>query len=424
MKKNLRNLLVIALVICSLLSLSSCYLSDLGIELPSHSEEGETDGGKGGDTYIRVDGGDNYDITITPQTGNDILAASKALLSSVSVFCTFEAEKTYFGKPTGQTTTYTSAGSGVIYKLDKNKGCAYIITNYHVVYDADCNSENHISRDIDVYLYGQQLASYAIKATYIGGSMEYDLAVLRVEGSLVLMESNAMPVDIADSSEVSVLETAIAVGNPEGSGISATVGHVNVESEYINMLGADEATPVEIRVIRVDTAVNSGNSGGGLFNAKGEMIGIVNAKMADSEVDNIGYAIPSNVVRAIADNVIYYCDGTEKESVYRCLMGITVTASKSTTSYDTETGKIHIIEEVMISEMTSTAGANGYLAVNDIINSITVDGRKHEVTRIYNVVDAMLDARVGSTVVVNVTRGTETLDVTIPITESMLKQCK
>ena len=424
MKKNLRNLLVIALVICSLLSLSSCYLSDLGIELPSHSEEGESDGGKGGDTYIRVDGGDNYDITITPQTGNDILAASKALLSSVSIFCTFEAEKTYFGKPTGQTTTYTSAGSGVIYKLDKNKGCAYIITNYHVVYDADCNSENHISRDIDVYLYGQQLASYAIKATYIGGSMEYDLAVLCVEGSLVLMESNAMPVDIADSSEVSVLETAIAVGNPEGSGISATVGHVNVESEYINMLGADEATPVEIRVIRVDTAVNSGNSGGGLFNAKGEMIGIVNAKMADSEVDNIGYAIPSNVVRAIADNVIYYCDGTEKESVYRCLMGITVTASKSTTSYDTETGKIHIIEEVMISEMTSTAGANGYLAVNDIINSITIDGRKHEVTRIYNVVDAMLDARVGSTVVVNVTRGTETLDVTIPITESMLKQCK
>ena len=226
MKKNLRNLLVIALVICSLLSLSSCYLSDLGIELPSHSEEGETDGGKGGDTYIRVDGGDNYDITITPQTGNDILAASKALLSSVSVFCTFEAEKTYFGKPTGQTTTYTSAGSGVIYKLDKNKGCAYIITNYHVLYNAEFDM---ISNHTYLYLYGarnhfslldskekrviengvlyetsdgylddgyteDQIGDQdgdGIKATYVGGAMDYDIAILKVEGSEYLRNSAA-----------------------------------------------------------------------------------------------------------------------------------------------------------------------------------------------------------------------------------------
>ena len=60
----------------------------------------------------------------------------------------------------------------------------------------------------------------------------------------------------------------------------------------------------EMRVIRVDTAVNPGNSGGGLFNSKGELIGIVNAKIISSDVENIGYAIPSSVAINVADNII------------------------------------------------------------------------------------------------------------------------
>ena len=416
MKSKLKIFISLMLVF-STLSLSSCYITDLGLGVDGSS-------GAGGDTYINVDGGDNLDITINSSSSVEIMAAAKSLLSSVSVVATFEANVLSFGRPTGQTKEYRSAGSGVIYKLDKNAGDAYIITNYHVVYDADSNTSNKISRDIQIFLYGQQHDRYKIPAEYVGGSMNYDIAVLKVDASTVLMASEAMAVTVANSDYVSVLETAIAIGNPEGNGISATVGHVNVESEYIQMLGVDNATAVEYRVMRIDTAVNSGNSGGGLFNAKGELIGIVNAKISDSSVDNIGYAIPSNVALAVAENIIYYCDGTEKESVYRCIMGITLEAKSSVAKYDTQTGKVHIIEEVAVTELTADSIVKGYLEAGDVIKSITIDGKECVVSRIHNVVDAMLNARVGSSVVISIVRDGTAKTVTVPIVESMLKEYK
>ena len=77
-------------------------------------------------------------------------------------------------------------------------------------------------------------------------------------------------------------------------------------------------TELSLRVMRTDAAVNSGNSGGGLFDDSGRLIGIVNAKSSNTSDDNIGYAIPSNVATAIADNAIYYSDGTIK----RCMLGM------------------------------------------------------------------------------------------------------
>lgn len=423
MKKRYRILLSILLII-SLLSMSSCYLSDLGLDFTGISGDKDGDGSPAGDTYINVEGGDNLNITINSNAENNILSASKALLSSVSVYSVFKTNVTSFGRPTGETKEYGSAGSGVIYKLDKNAGDAYIITNHHVVYDVNANTKNHISDDITVYLYGQQLADYAIKATYVGGSMTYDLAVLKVDASPILMASSAIAADFADSNEVSVLDTAIAIGNPEGDGISATVGYVNVESEYIVMLGADNKTQVEYRVMRVDTAVNSGNSGGGLFNSEGKLIGIVNAKVVVSDVDSIGYAIPSNVARGVCDSIIYYCDGTDSEYAYKCLLGITVSAVSSRANYDTQTGKVHIVEDVAITEFTQSSLVKGKLEKNDIIKSITIDGVEHKVSRIYNVVDAMLNARVGSEVVISVLRGDKEIDVVIPIVDKMLTEYK
>ena len=425
MKTKIR-LLAMLLIVCSVMSLTSCYLSDLGFELPMLSGEGNGNGSSqsNGDTYINVEGGDNLDITINSSSSENILAAAKSLLSTVSVYCEFEKTASGFGGVAGQTQKYSSAGSGVIYWLDKKAGDAIIVTNHHVVYDLNANTKNHISDKIQIFLYGQQLSQYAIDAEYVGGSMNYDLAVLKVEKNTVLMESGAIAADIADSNSVSVLESAIAIGNPEGSGISATVGHVNVESEYIQMMGADNQTYVEYRVMRVDAAVNSGNSGGGLFNSRGELIGIVNAKMSSSSVDNIGYAIPSNVVKGVVENIRYYCEGKEADTLKRCIMGITVSANSSKAEYDTATGKIRIVEEVMISDITATSSVKSYLKKNDVINSINIDGVKHEVIRIYNVVDAMLNARVGSSVVLNVTRNGEQLDITVPIVESMLTEYK
>lgn len=405
----------LALVI-SLLSLSSCA----GIT----GSSGTDNKNPGSGDNITVEGGPNYEnINIQSSANKNLLAASKALLSSVSIVCKFNEYQYSWNGSYGGTKETASAGSGVIYKLDKEKGDAYVITNYHVVYNANANTSNCISDSINLYLYGMEHLtnagqSYAIPAVYVGGSMNYDIAVLKITGSTVLMESNARACDVYDSDDITILETAIAIGNPQGGGISATVGSINVDSEEITVNFEDKnggSNAVELRVLRTDAAVNSGNSGGGLFNDNGELIGIVNAKDSDELVDNIGYAIPSNVATAIADNAIYYSDGTVK----RCLLGITVGVSKYSTRYDSETGKLHKIEEVVVAELSSTSGARGLINVGDIINSIIVDGVEHEVTRIHHVVDSMLYARVGSSVVINITRNGTSMNVTVPITESM-----
>ena len=388
MKKKIISLLLITTLI---LSLSSClFINPEGL--------GAGTSNNGSDTTVNVQGGDTYQINISSNSNQNLIAASKALLSSVSIF------------------TDKSAGSGVIYKYDKNSGDAYIITNYHVVYN---ESEQKISQQINAYLYGMEAEEYAIRAEYLGGSKNYDLAVLRVKASTVLMASNAVQVDVADSNYVTVLDTAIAIGNAHGDGISATVGCVNVDSENITV-ATDGKTAVNIRVMRTDAAVNSGNSGGGLFNDKGELIGIVNAKNANSNTDNIGFAIPSNVAKAVAENIIYNCDGQSKTMVYKYMLGITVSIGALSTKYDTESGKIHKIESVKIISLTNDSAVEGLLMENDIINSITVDGVTHEVTRTFHVIDTMLYVRADSNVVINVTRDGVARDVAIPIKQSML----
>ncbi len=420
MKRRIISLILACALALGCLSMSSCYyLSD---KLGSLGSSGG--GGNSGDTEINVEGGDNFDITITPDTSGDILAASKALLSSVSIISQFTKYSGLNMGNSGSGESYASAGSGVIYKLDKEHGNAYIITNYHVVYDSDASTSNRISNKISVFLYGQEYSNYAIEASYVGGSMLYDLAVLEVKNSQVLMKSSAVEADIADSNTVSVLEKAIAIGNPEGSGISATVGYINVDSEYITMTASDSKTTMELRVIRTDAAVNHGNSGGGLFNSRGELIGIVNAKMADDSIDNIGYAIPSNVARAVADNVLYYCKDGSRECVVRVIMGITVRTAEAYSEYDKENGKIYKRERISVDSIEPTSSVGTYLNVGDVINSITIDGVKYDVTRLFHVVDSMLNARVSSVVVMNITRGNEVIDVTIPITEAMLTDYK
>ena len=422
-KRTRRSFVLLSVILAlSMFSMSSCILLGYGSDhVTKEDVQDMIDKGMNGN--ITVEGGDNYNVTINGADEENVSVA-KALLSSVSVRCVFKtaAYGTSYQPGVTGTREKTSVGSGVIYKLDKNSGDAYIITNYHVVYHSQSNTENRISNDISIFLYGQESEDYAISAFYVGGSMNYDIAILKVDGSRILAQSNAIAVSFADSDEVMVLDKAIAIGNPENLGISATLGRINVESEYINMEGADGTTQIQVRVMRTDTAVNSGNSGGGLYNIYGDLIGIVNAKLNDS--DNMSYAIPSNFVKAVADNIIYYCDGTQLEGVYRCYLGINVSASKLYTEYDQESGAVYKREEVTVSSLNSDALAKGALEVGDIINTITVDGVKHDVNRMYIVIDSMLDARVGSLVVVNVTRGEKTFDVKIIITESSLTQVK
>ena len=413
MRKNRKALKLTALVLAfvtSILSLSSCmYL------LPNDTDQYMTEeevrdlisGNMSGS--VTIDEVKDYNITINASGDRNLIAATKGVLSAVSVKCKFNVT-TGFGS---QTTTATSAGAGVIYRLNKTEGDAYIITNYHVVYEARSKTSNRISNNISVYLYGMEDDAYAIPATFIGGSMIQDLAVLRVDDSRVLAESNAMEVSFADSDEVSILDTAIAIGNPEGEGISATVGCINVDSEEIQMYAADGVTRIRLRLMRIDTAVNSGNSGGGLFDDSGRLIGIVNAKISAEGIDNIGYAIPSNIVKAVADNVIHYCDTTTRENPYKYLIGITMGKTSMYTVYDEETGRVHKREEVNVATIASGSLAESYFEVGDILKSITIDGVKYEINRMFQITDRMYSVYENSAVTIEVLRGETPITIEI-----------
>ena len=355
-------------------------------------------------------------------------ASAKGVMSIVSVVADFTVTTSFGGFFGGRPTTQkqTAAGSGVIIKLDKEKGNALIMTNYHVVYEAGSDTSDGISDSIRVYLYGSESYlnsendSMAIEATYIGGSMNYDLALLSVENSSIIRNSFVRAADFADSDDIHVGQTAIAIGNPGAEGISVTKGIISKESETIVMSAVDNVSTVSIRVIRVDAAVNSGNSGGGLFDTAGNLIGIVNAKSVETNVDNIGFAIPSNVVRAIADNLIYYCsDGTNKQ-VMRALIGITIVPESSYATYNEKTGLVDVIENVQVYSVTSGSASDGVLKEGDILKSITLNGKTINITRTYHLVDLMLEARVGDTVTVNIERNGSPMQFNITLTENCL----
>ena len=172
--------------------------------------------------------------------------------------------------------------------------------------------------------------------------------------------------------------------------------------------------------MRVDTAINSGNSGGGLYNDEGNLIGIVNAKIVYDGVENIGYAIPSNVAVSIAENIIDYCYGTNTERVQRALLDITVSTSDSKAVYDSTTGLVSIEETVSVYEVSAGSLADGVLQTGDILVSATVDESTFEITRQYHIIDMMLYVRVGDTVVFKILRGGEEKTVSIVITEDCL----
>ena len=299
---------------------------------------------------------------------------------------------------------------------------AYIITNYHVVYDASSNSNNGISEDIKVYIYGSEIEENAIEATYVGGSLYYDIAVLRIEDGEILKNSSVRAVEISDSDNVTVGDNAIAIGNAQGYGISASFGIVSVDSEYITMTAADGKTSVSFRVMRIDTAVNSGNSGGGLYDDKGNLIGIVNAKIVEDGVENIGYAIPSNVAGYIAENIIDYCYDKDTQRVQRALLGLKVSTSNSKAVYDSQTGRFEIKETVSVYEVNDNSLSDGVLKVGDVLQSVVLREEITEITRQHHVIDMMLDVRVGDIVTFNILRDGEEKSVSITITEGCLTE--
>ena len=357
-------------------------------------------------------------ITVNQSGGGVAAATAKGLSSAVSIKANFTKKSGGYlpGFGTGSQ-SYYSMGSGVIYKLDKENADAFIITNYHVVYDSASNTRNGISKDIELYLYGAENGAQAISAVYVGGSMYYDIAVLRVDNAPALRGEAVSAVSVSEK-EIAVGDTAIAIGNPEGAGISATLGIISVDSEYISMTASNGTENITSRVIRVDTAVNSGNSGGGLYNSSGELIGIVNAKIVDDSVENIGYAIPSSVAIAAADNIIANCYGKDSETVKRAVLGITLETTASSAVVDDGSGSLRIIETVAVSSVESGSPAYGVLKKGDVLRSVSVGEKTVSITRRHHIIDLMLAVREGDALTITVERAGAPVDLSISIPSS------
>ncbi|PJY98983.1 S1C family serine protease [Bacillus vallismortis] len=180
--------------------------------------------------------------------------------------------------------TESGSGSGVMFK--KENGKAYIITNNHVVEGAS---------SLKVSLYDGTEAT----AKLVGSDSLTDLAVLQISDDHVTKVAS-----FGDSSDLRTGETVIAIGDPLGKDLSRTVtqGIVSGVDRTVSM--STSAGQTSINVIQTDAAINPGNSGGPLLNTDGKIVGINSMKISEDDVEGIGFAIPSNDVKPIAEELL------------------------------------------------------------------------------------------------------------------------
>jgi len=346
---------------------------------------------------------------------------NRCLQSTARVYAEFAGKVTEENK-TPAPAVYT--GGAVIYQIGEES--SYLLTNYHVVIDDEADGAP-VSDIIHCYLYGSyngpnketdesgavtvNYGDGAIACEYVGGSATYDMAVLKVNtADLLAKNPQATAVTFAD--EYYVGQTAIAIGNPNGDGISVTQGIVSVGDEFVTLTIGGETR--SYRSLRMDTPLYKGNSGGGLFNADGELIGITNA--GDLGDQNINFAVPIQIVKRTTDNILHYANDGDvmTRGVYKITLGITVTGQNSRYVYDTAKGYGSIKEEVLIKEITENSiAAQMGLQVGDVLTAITVDGEIIPINRYFAVGDVLLTMRTGAQFSLTIKRGEQTLTTLI-----------
>lgn len=215
-------------------------------------------------------------------TEKSIVAISEEVGSSIVGITTKVSYRDWFNN----IKTSEGAGSGIIFKKDAE--AIYILTNNHVVDEAD---------ELLVEFYEDRL----VKAILVGTDEATDIGIIKVpianldEG----MNEKIKPVVFGNSDGIKVGETAIAIGNPLGYKNTITVGVISALDRKID-------TANILSLIQTDAAINPGNSGGALVNTRGEVIGMNTIKISDTQVEGIGFALPINEVKPIIDDLITY----------------------------------------------------------------------------------------------------------------------
>ena len=279
----------------------------------------------------------------------------------------------------GYTTTSAASGSGFIYSAD-----GYIITNYHVIED---------SNSISISFYDGS----SMDAQLVGYDESNDIAVLKVDAK------DLKPVVLGDSDNLNVGDTVLAIGNPLGElTFSLTAGTVSALDREVTF-----SRGITMNLIQTDCAINSGNSGGALFNLYGEVVGITNAKYSGNSnsgasIDNIGFAIPMNQVREMIDSII------KTGYVVKPYIGVRFTdVSKESLGYGLPAGAaVQFVEE------NSPAQKSG-LNISDIITHIN----GQEITGGSDLKKMVSSSKPGDEMKLTVWRKGETITLTLIVGE-------
>lgn len=281
----------------------------------------------------------------------------------------------------GQPVSQAAAGSGFVITED-----GYILTNYHVIEDADSIQVSFV--DGTTY-----------DATLVGGESENDIAVLKIDAT------GLTPVIIGDSDNVKVGEQVVAIGNPLGElTFSMTSGIVSAKDRSITMENGEV-----MNMIQTDTAINSGNSGGPLFDMYGQVIGITSAKLSGSSsssatIEGLGFAIPINDIKDMVTDIMENGYVTGKP-----YMGITVSTVPESISERYGMSQGALVESVDESSCAAKAG----LEKGDIITAM--DGKT--VISSAELVEAKKNYKAGDTVTLEVERNGEKLELTLTFDE-------
>ena len=380
-KKKGNGKKIVALALCCVLLGGLCGAG--GTLLTLHLLENKT-----GTTITNIAGvlmgqRENSVIDIEKIDTSKLLTAAEVYAANVNSTVSILASGTAGnGGYWGSSQKVASAGSGFILSLD-----GYVLTNYHVVEGMDT---------IKVKLYDKR----ELSAVLIGYDESNDIAVLKVEGK------NLTPAVLGDSDNLNVGDGVVAIGNPLGElSFTLTAGYISAKDRVITMSSGATMT-----LLQTDCPINSGNSGGALFNMYGEVIGITNAKYSnngnstEASIDNIGFAIPMNRVKEIVFDII------EEGAVTKPYVGITVmSVTAQMQSWGVPNG-------AWVTEIANgSPAAQGGLRVDDIITHFN-----GEVVESHSALVAMAgNCKPGQSVTLTVYRGGKTLELTIVIGEKI-----
>ncbi len=333
-----------------------------------------------GSTIINEGQRNEVEVKVNKIETGKVLTAAEIYAANVNAtvgITSTSVTTNFFGYPT----TSAASGSGFILSAD-----GYVITNYHVINDAT---------SVKVATYSGE--SY--DATVIGYDESNDLAVLKIDAA------NLSCVTVGNSDNTNVGDSVVAIGNPLGElTFSLTAGSVSALNREVTM-----SNGISMDLIQTDCAINSGNSGGALFNMYGEVIGITNAKYStgsgsEASIDNIGFAIPMNNVIDLIKSLI------EKGYISKAYIGVSIEdVSESNQQYGLPAGAA----VVAVSENGPAAKAG--VKAKDIITAVnsTKISSSNDLKKIVSA------AKKGDKLKLTVYRQGQTLEITVTVDEQI-----